>query len=329
MPGQVSPSASTVATTTVAISMASITGLIEGTGTGMATGGTTTYRRGTIDIDRTGRMGGGSTRIIRTGDAGHRVHAAFIASTPGTADNNFSMHLNCNVIPANIRVNRRNPQGYIGSTMANPRGPDERPDDDAARDSGNGSGESDRAYAGFDAFFEDVEKRAYRMAVYTLKDEQTAMDAVQDAMLKLVEKYSDRPSSEWPALFFTILNNRMIDIQRWGRLREAGGKLISLFRNHDNGEEDLLETGLGSDNLIADRPEVASFSRDLHKKIDNAVTKLSDRQRQVFLLREWQGFNVRETSEILGCSEGSVKQHHFRAMQALRKHLAGVWEDEK
>ncbi|MDZ7843101.1 MAG: RNA polymerase sigma factor [Gammaproteobacteria bacterium] len=212
--------------------------------------------------------------------------------------------------------------------MAKPSGPDEDLAGDTAKDKNGNPGRAERSYASLDAFFEDVEKRAYRVAVYTLKDEQAALDAVQDAMLKLVEKYSGRPSPEWPALFFTILNNRMIDIQRWGRLREAGGKLISLFRSHDNGDEDLLETGLGSDYLIADRPEVANWSRDLHNRIDSAVSKLSERQRQVFLLREWQGFNVRETSEILGCSEGSVKQHHFRAMQALRKHLAGVWDDE-
>ncbi len=218
--------------------------------------------------------------------------------------------------------------GRTGSNMAKPSGPDEDLAGDAAKDKNGNPGRTERFYASLDAFFEDVEKRAYRVAVYTLKDEQAALDAVQDAMLKLVEKYSGRPSPEWPALFFTILNNRMIDIQRWGRLREAGGKLISLFRNHDNGDEDLLETGLGSDYLIAERPEVASWSRDLHNRIDSAVSKLSERQRQVFLLREWQGFNVRETSEILGCSEGSVKQHHFRAMQALRKLLAGVWDDE-
>lgn len=237
--------------------------------------------------------------------------------------------MNRSANPANIRVIKGNKLERTGSTMAKPRGPDEGLANDAAKDANGQTGNSDRSYASLDAFFEDVEKRAYRMAVYTLKDEQAALDAVQDAMLKLVEKYSSRPSAEWPALFFTILNNRVIDIQRWGRLREAGGKLISLFRNHDNGDEDLLETGLGSDNFIAERPEVASWSRDLHNRIDNAITKLSDRQRQVFLLREWQGFNVRETSEILGCSEGSVKQHHFRAMQALRKHLAGVWENEK
>lgn len=239
------------------------------------------------------------------------------------------MYLNCNAVAANIPFIKGNRLVRSGSTMANPRGPDEGLADDAAKEANSGADKAERSYISLDAFFADVEKRAYRMAVYTLKDEQAALDAVQDAMLKLVEKYSERPSAEWPALFFTILNNRMIDIQRWGRLREAGGKLISLFRNHDNGDEDLLETGLGSDNFIADRPEVASWSRDLHNKIDNAITKLSDRQRQVFLLREWQGFNVRETSEILGCSEGSVKQHHFRAMQALRRHLAGVWEDEK
>jgi len=218
---------------------------------------------------------------------------------------------------------------HSGPTMAKPRGPGKRPDKEATtRDAGAANDRSEQSYASFDAFFEDVEKRAYRVAVYTLRDDQAALDAVQDAMLKLVEKYRERPSSEWPALFFTILNNRMIDIQRWGRLREAGGKLVSLFRSHDSGEEDLLDSGLGSEHFIADRPEVASGSRDLHQKIDDAISKLSDRQRQVFLLREWQGFNVRETSEILGCSEGSVKQHHFRAMQALRKYLAGVWENE-
>jgi RNA polymerase sigma-70 factor (ECF subfamily) len=237
--------------------------------------------------------------------------------------------LNCNAVPANIDAVKGNPSEHTGSTMAKPRDPDQRPLKGSAGGASESPDESGQSYASLDAFFEDVEKRAYRMAVYTLKDEQGALDAVQDAMLKLVEKYSNRPSSEWPALFFTILSNRMIDIQRWGRLREAGGKLISLFRNHDNGDEDLLETGLGSDNFMAERPEVASWSHDLHNKIDNAVRKLSERQRQVFLLREWQGFNVRETSEILGCSEGSVKQHHFRAMQALRKHLAGVWENEE
>lgn len=239
------------------------------------------------------------------------------------------MHLNYKLVPANIGVTTGNLPEQPGSTMAKPRGPHEQSINGPATGAKDRSDESGPSYASLDAFFEDVEKRAYRMAVYTLKDEQTALDAVQDAMLKLVEKYSHRPSSEWPALFFTILNNRMIDIQRWGRLREAGGKLISLFRNHDGGDEDLLETGVGSDNFIAERPEVASWSRDLHDKIENAVMKLSERQRQVFLLREWQGFNVRETSEILGCSEGSVKQHHFRAMQALRKHLAGVWENEE
>lgn len=260
---------------------------------------------------------------------GEDFNAVFTAGVAGIASGDGSMYLNCSAVPANIRVINGNKLERTGSTMANPRGPDEGLAEGAAKEVNDRSDKPDRSYASLDVFFEEVEKRAYRMAVYTLKDEQAALDAVQDAMLKLVEKYSERPSPEWPALFFTILNNRMIDIQRWGRLREAGGKLISLFRNHDNGDEDLLETGLGSDQFIAERPEVASGSRDLHNKIDNAITKLSERQRQVFLLREWQGFNVRETSELLGCSEGSVKQHHFRAMQALRKHLAGVWEDEK
>jgi len=182
--------------------------------------------------------------------------------------------------------------------------------------------------AEMDRFLAGVEHKGFRMAFYALRDRDTALDVVQDAMLKLVEKYSARPEGEWPALFFTILNNRITDVRRWRRLRESAGKLISLFHtNPDQEENDLLEVGLGVD-LDERKPEQAAYGKQLGRYIDRAVGKLSERQRQVFLLRESQGFNVRDTAAILGCSEGSVKQHHFRAMQALRAELAEVWDHE-
>ena len=179
-----------------------------------------------------------------------------------------------------------------------------------------------------DDFLASVERRAYQIARYALRDPQAAMDVVQDAMLKLVEKYPNKPVAEWPALFFTILNNRITDLRRWRRLRESGGRLISLFRERGDGsgDEDLLEAGLGADTQpAAQQPEAATLGMQFRDRIDAALARLSDRQRQVFLLREWQGFSVRETATILGCSEGSVKQHHFRALRALREQLAEVW----
>ena len=180
-----------------------------------------------------------------------------------------------------------------------------------------------------DKFLAESEYKAFKIALYALRDEQTALDVVQDAMFKLVQKYSNKPESEWPALFFTILNNRITDVRRWRKLHEVAGKTISIFRSHEGGEEDLLESGLGADtNPPQNHPETAVLAKQLRNKIDKALEYLSDRQRQVFILREWQGMSVRDTASVLGCSEGSVKQHHFRAMKSLRVKLAGVWNHE-
>ena len=180
-----------------------------------------------------------------------------------------------------------------------------------------------------DKFLAESEYKAFKIALYALRDEQTALDVVQDAMFKLVQKYSNKPESEWPALFFTILNNRITDVRRWRKLHEVAGKTISIFRSREGGEEDLLESGLGADtNPPQDQPETAVLAKQLRNEIDKALEYLSDRQRQVFILREWQGMSVRDTASVLGCSEGSVKQHHFRAMKSLRVKLAGVWNHE-
>ena len=209
-------------------------------------------------------------------------------------------------------------------------------DDDRLKQPDNGDkrtnvprADSDGYANPMDEFLAGVEYKAFRIALYSLRDEQTALDVVQDAMLKLTEKYSTRPDTEWPALFFTILNNRIIDVRRWRRLREIGGKSISLFRSRDDGEEDLLENGLGAErNPPQQQPETAVYAKQLSNEIDKALGHLSDRQRQVFVLREWQGLSVRDTATVLGCSEGSVKQHHFRAMRSLREMLAEVWSHD-
>ncbi len=180
-----------------------------------------------------------------------------------------------------------------------------------------------------DEFLANSEYKAFKIALYALRDEATALDVVQDAMLKLSEKYSDRPRAEWPALFFTILNNRITDVRRWRKLRELGGKSISIFRGREDGEENLLESGLGVEiNPTQHQPERALLAKQIRKHVDSALQYLSEKQRQVFMLREWQGMSVRDTATVLGCSEGSVKQHHFRAMRALRKNLAEVWDHD-
>ncbi len=185
-----------------------------------------------------------------------------------------------------------------------------------------------------DGFLASVERQAYRMARYGVRDHEQALDIVQDSMLRLVEHYAGRPADEWPALFFTILHNRIRDTYRSGWLRDGTRRVVSLFgfgRGSSGDEEfDPLESGaLALQTADHSRPEERIEAGRLRAAIEQALVRLPERQRQVYLLRECQELSVRETSQVLGCSEGAVKQHHFRAMQALRKLLAEVWNDER
>ncbi len=178
-------------------------------------------------------------------------------------------------------------------------------------------------------FLAEVEHQAYRMARHALRDHELALDIVQDSMLKLVEHYADRPGPEWPALFFTILNNRITDSRRNLWLH----RVVSLFGLKRDGEgeteTDLLESGtFGLHTADSERPEEQLHARRLRQTLQAAIERLPQRQRQVYLLRECQEFSVKETAQALGCSGGAVKQHHFRAMRALRGLLAEVWDDE-
>ncbi len=182
-------------------------------------------------------------------------------------------------------------------------------------------------------FLAGAEQQAYRMARYALRDHELALDVVQDSMLKLVEHYAAKPAKEWPALFFTIVNNRITDARRG---RGGLNKLVSLFAPRHDGEDGevdlsdfLVELDNPEDRARANQPEHAAATRELRQAIERAVAKLPLRQRHVYLLRECQGFDIKDTAAILGCSEGAVKQHHFRAMQALRGLLTEVWSHDK
>lgn len=182
-----------------------------------------------------------------------------------------------------------------------------------------------------ESFFAEHEDKAFYVAYAALWDREAAMDAVQDSMLRLVQYYRHKPVEEWPALFRTILNSRINDIRRRRLLEQGKHRLVSLtglFRGrhgdgHDNVEFDVPAEER-SDGVTA--PEVEYLAYELRVQVTRALQALSERQRQVFILREWRGMSISETATILGCSENSIKQHHFRAMRELRKQLAEVWD---
>jgi len=174
-----------------------------------------------------------------------------------------------------------------------------------------------------DTFLAEVEQRAYRFAFYELRDRDAALDAVQDSMLRLAERYIDRPAAEWPAIFFTILRNRTTDTKRW-RLAQRVRGFLGGERRGDN-DESPWENVAGPTH---EYPDAQLAARRQRSAIDAAVRALPARQRQVFLLREMQGLSTLETAQAMGCSPGAVKQHYFRALKALRAQLSEVWNDE-
>lgn len=168
-----------------------------------------------------------------------------------------------------------------------------------------------------DQFLAQVERRAYRTALMTTRIPADALDAVQDAMMQLVQYYRERPAAEWPLLFQRILQNRLMDWHRqqtrtkkWFWQREA--------LSEDDDEEDALT--LIADEREQNPAELLARTRDIAMVL-KSLECLPIRQRQAFVLRAWEGFDVRETAEVMGCSEGTVKTHYFRALQSLREQL--------
>lgn len=169
-------------------------------------------------------------------------------------------------------------------------------------------------------FLRDVERRAFKQTVYAVRDEHAALDIVQDAMLKLAEKYATKPVEEYPMLFQRILQNTMRDFWRRQKVRNLWTTLLSSFGNNDGEEDrDPLETIDVEDSQS--NPAEALERNQTILMVEKALEKLPPRQREAFVLRYWEDMDVAETAEVMGCSQGSVKTHCSRAVHALAQTL--------
>jgi RNA polymerase sigma-70 factor (ECF subfamily) len=159
--------------------------------------------------------------------------------------------------------------------------------------------------------------------MFAVREEEGALDIVQDSMLKLAEKYGDRPAEEFPMLFQRILQNTIRDFYRRSKVRSMWTTVLSAFSPNDDEDHDPLET------LAADEgpngphtPESKLLQAQTLNAIDEEVKKLPARQREAFLMRYWEDMDVAETAAAMGCSEGSVKTHCSRATHALAAALS-------
>ncbi|CAG0985133.1 RNA polymerase sigma factor SigV [Methylophilaceae bacterium] len=171
-------------------------------------------------------------------------------------------------------------------------------------------------------FLAQVERRAFKQTAYAVRDDHAALDIVQDAMLKLAEKYAEKPVEEYPMLFQRILQNTMKDFWRRQKVRNLWTTLLSSFSSgNDDDDHDPLET------LNTDQDHDGNEPFDLLERsqtiaiIEQALERLPTRQREAFVLRYWEDMDVAETAAVMGCSEGSVKTHCSRAVHTLATML--------
>lgn len=172
------------------------------------------------------------------------------------------------------------------------------------------------------SFLVQTERRAYKQALFAVRDRHMALDIVQDAMLRLTEKYGSRPVEELPLVFQRILQNAIRDHFRRYKVRSLWTTLFTALMPSRDGDFDPLETlepEPGSKQAEGP-PELLQRSQTLGL-IEEALEALPARQRQAFLLRYWEELDVRETAQAMGCSEGSVKTHCSRASQSLAQFL--------
>ena len=177
--------------------------------------------------------------------------------------------------------------------------------------------------AEIESFLRDVEARAYRIALVHIRDRDEALDIVQDAMIRLVQRYSNRPSEEWPPLFYRILQNRIRDVQR---RRAVRSRVLSFFGGTASEEEydPLVEAPAPR----SESPLEQVTSDDAMRALEQALNELPARQREAFMLRNFEGLDVAQTAVAMSCTEGSVKTHYSRAVHRLRVVLSEHGEEQ-
>jgi RNA polymerase sigma-70 factor (ECF subfamily) len=172
-------------------------------------------------------------------------------------------------------------------------------------------------------FLAGVERRAYKQALFAVRDDEAALDIVQDAMLRLAEKYGAKPAEELPLLFQRILQNAIRDFFRRRKVRSLWTTLLSaLGSRREDDDTDPLETLEAEAGPTHEKsPDEQLEQSQLIEIIEKEIRRLPARQREAFLLRYWEEFDVAETAAVMGCSQGSVKTHCSRAAHALATAL--------
>ena len=169
-------------------------------------------------------------------------------------------------------------------------------------------------------FLGGVERRALRMASVAIGNSDDALDIVQDVMLAFVDKYARRAPDEWAPLFFRMLRNKTTDYHRKRAVRQ---RLFAWVGRED--AADVIDEQ--SAPQTAWNPDAQQAGGEFLGALVAALRTLPHRQRDTFMLRAWQGMDVRETALVMKCSQGTVKTQYSRALKSLRETLKEFVDD--
>lgn len=175
----------------------------------------------------------------------------------------------------------------------------------------------DTIHTSIDGFLASVEKKAFVISLAACQDQDAALDMVQDSMFSMVKNYKDKPSEQWAALFFGVLNNRIADHHR----KRGFGRLKQWFGRNSNEADTTTDVVDQLDSEVFG-PDIFVDSMQISGAVQAALVRLSSKQQQALVLRLWQGLSVKETAQAMKVSEGSVKTHLSRAVHEMRSLLS-------
>ena len=180
-------------------------------------------------------------------------------------------------------------------------------------------------YQTMEQFLKYIERRAFHMARLNTGDTDVALDVVQDAMYKLVQKYSEKTAEEWKPLFYQILSRKLTDYYRRKSVRDK--VLIWAKPLSQDDQQTPIDLTVNASAPNSETPHEMHMRNQRIAKLDQSVKQLPHRQRQAFMLRCWEGLSTIDTALAMGCSQGSVKTHYSRAMHSLREMLEDYRND--
>jgi len=176
----------------------------------------------------------------------------------------------------------------------------------------------------FEALTNRYEQRVYSMALWMVRQEQDAEDVTQQTFLSALENLGGfRGDASFGTWLLRIATHAALKVIR----KRTGLPTVSLEQAT---EEDDLSGAIPHPEYIADwrqSPEQLVHRREVQRLLEDALSRLDDKHRLVFLLRDVEGLSVRQTAEALGLSEANTKVRLLRARLQLREQLTRTLGD--